>query len=148
NAGLTPVFVVRIRENGVGGYVSIGTGRGTGRVSAFPNWLRQHPREFACRGLNYHRTPAVGDQLVAVNNGLEINVSPARIGGFIDGQVSFGFVNQNLTVSGNATVNIPHCEPANITIERTEDGSISGEGDLAVQIANFGGSLHARYENG
>lgn len=148
NAGLTPVLVVRIRENRVEGYVSIGTGRGTPTVSGFPNWLRQHPREFGWLGLNVQRIPAVVNQIDAGNIRLEINGITVRIGGFIDGQVSFGFVNQNVTFSGNATVNIPHCEPAPISIERAEDGSISAEGDLAVQIANFGGSLHARYENG
>lgn len=148
NAGVTPVLVVRIRENRVEGYVSIGTGRGTPNVSAFPNWLRQHPQEFGWLGLNVQRIPTVVNQIDAGNIRLEINGIPVRIGGFIDGQVSFGFVNQNLTFSGNAAINIPHCEPANITIERTEEGSLIAEGDLAVQIANFGGSVHARYENG
>ena len=71
-----------------------------------------------------------------------------QLGGFIDGTDGFGFDNETVTFDASANVHVAGLTNAQLEIERSPEGVLSGRAELPVNLANFAGSVVAQFTNG
>lgn len=149
NINITPVLAVKIENNNISGYITVKTGN---RLVANPagliNAIKDHSREFGWAGININRIPNVQNTIEGGNLVLIANGIPVQLGGFVNGNLDFGIQGNAVTFSAAGTINVPNLDPVQITITKNEEGNITGEVDMAVNIANFNGSIHAAFLNG
>ncbi|OAB78805.1 eCIS core domain-containing protein [Cochleicola gelatinilyticus] len=149
NLNITPVLVTQIDANTISGYLTVQVGdRLVANPKGLVESLKEHSNEMGWLGIDVSRIPDVENTIDGGALRLAANSIPVEIGGFINGTLDFGIVGTNVTFRAGGTITVPNLDPAQITIERNEEGVLRGEADLAVNIANFNGSIHAAFING
>ncbi|MCA1991887.1 MAG: DUF4157 domain-containing protein, partial [Coleofasciculus sp. S288] len=149
DAGVNPVVAVRIQNSVIEGYVTVANRRGAvGNPRALVESIKDHSREMGWLGINVNRMPAPTNELREGILRLQVNDFPVTVGGYINGTGTFGLENETVTFRISATVRVPQLTESQLTIRRDPQGTLSGQGEIPVNIANFSGNLLAQYVNG
>ncbi|WP_264536429.1 DUF4157 domain-containing protein [Flavobacterium sp. N1736] len=146
---ITPALAIQIQNDAISGYVTVKTGdRLVGNPAGLINAIRDNSEAFGWVGIDVTSVPNVQNSIEGGNLTLTANGIPVRLGGFVNASLDFGIQGDAVTFRANGTIEVPNLNPTQITIERNTEGNITGEIDLAVNIANFNGAIHAAFLNG
>lgn len=146
---ITPVLAIQITNNNVNGYITVKTGdRLVGNPAGLINAIKDNSEAFGWIGIDVTSVPNVQNSIEGGNLTLTANGIPVQLGGFVNATLDFGIQGEAITFRANGTIEVPNLNPTQITIERNPEGNITGEIDLAVNIANFNGAIHAAFLNG
>ncbi|MDR7209465.1 DUF4157 domain-containing protein [Flavobacterium piscis] len=146
---ITPVLAVQIENSNITGYITVKAGdRLVGNPAGLINAIKDNSQAFGWVGIDVTSVPNIQNSIDGGNLTLTANGIPVQLGGFVNGSLDFGIQGENITFRASGTIEVPNMSPTQITIERNAEGNITGEIDIAVNMANFNGSLHAAFLNG
>ncbi|EJL64883.1 eCIS core domain-containing protein [Flavobacterium sp. CF136] len=146
---ITPVLAVQIENSNITGYITVKAGdRLVGNPAGLINAIKDNSQAFGWVGIDVSSVPNIQNNIDGGNLTLTANGIPVQLGGFVNGSLDFGIQGENITFRASGTIEVPNMSPTQITIERNAEGNITGEIDIAVNMANFNGSLHAAFLNG
>ncbi|WP_264522933.1 DUF4157 domain-containing protein [Flavobacterium sp. N502536] len=149
SVNITPALAVRIENNAISGYITVKTGdRLVANPAGLINAIKDNSEAFGWVGIDVTSVPNVQNSIEGGSLTLTANGIPVSLGGFVNATLDFGIQGDAITFRAGGTIEVPNLNPAQITIERNAEGNITGEVDLAVNIANFNGSIHAAFLNG
>lgn len=77
-----------------------------------------------------------------------VNDLSTTVAGFLDASGSFGMVGGAFVFELNTQVDVQGLAQGDFTIKRNENGAFSGEGEIAVAIANLNGKVKVTYAAG
>ncbi|OHT43385.1 eCIS core domain-containing protein [Flavobacterium tructae] len=146
---ITPVLAIQIENNNINGYITVKTGdRLVGNPAGLINAIKDNSETFGWIGIDVTSVPNVQNSIEGGNLTLTANGIPVQLGGFVNATLDFGIQGEAITFRASGSIEVPNLSPTQITIERNAEGNITGEIDLAVNMANFNGSIHAAFLNG
>ncbi|CAA9197840.1 eCIS core domain-containing protein [Flavobacterium collinsii] len=146
---ITPVLAIQIENNAIAGYITVKTGdRLVGNPAGLINAIKDNSETFGWIGIDVTSVPNVQNTIEGGNLTLTANGIPVQLGGFVNATLDFGIQGEVITFRASGSIEVPNLSPTQITIERNAEGNITGEIDLAVNMANFNGSIHAAFLNG
>lgn len=149
-ANVTPVLAVRVERGAISGYITIEGRKNApaGNPQALMEAIKSHSREFGWAGIDVGKLPEVKSELKEGTLTFQVNNFPFKLGGFLDGNASFGIHNEQVTFSGTANVRVGGAADAAMNIERNEEGVLKGETEANLTLAKFSGKLNAKYVGG
>ena len=148
-AEIQPVLAITIQNSNITGYASIARGRSfVKRPTALINAIKEHGDMLGWVGLDLNRFPSTTNSLENGVLNLRVSNFTFSLGGYIDGTGEFGLANSTVTFGAQANIHVQGLTDATLSINRNEEGSISGSVEVPVSIAKFSGNLNANYEDG
>ncbi|MFN8451264.1 MAG: DUF4157 domain-containing protein, partial [Anaerolineae bacterium] len=149
SAKVEPVLAVDIKDNVISGYVTISRGkRPAENPEALMAMIKSHSREFGWAGIDIGKLPDVKSSLKDGTLTFQVENFPIKLGGFIQGTANFGLVNEQVTFSGTANINVSGLGSGTLELKRDEKGTIAGKTELEVALAKFSGKVIANFAGG
>ncbi|MBL8165367.1 MAG: DUF4157 domain-containing protein, partial [Anaerolineae bacterium] len=133
-AGINPVLAVDIKAGAVSGYLTIATEKGAaGNPQDLMESIQKHSREFGWAGIDITKLPKIENKLEGGKLSLKANDIKIKIGGFVEGEASFGLENEAVTFAAKGHVRLGGLTEADVDITRDEKGVLSGNVEIPVQ---------------
>jgi hypothetical protein len=149
-AGLVPVLRVQIgatHANAITGYVALDSA--PGRASSLSQALGKSPEALGLAGFEL---PHLALENRLENGTLTVGTQKAmrfELGGWVQGQLSFGLVNETTTFEAIANVRARGLKDAELHLQRDAQGDVRGSAALSVDLGDkFAGAATASYDNG
>jgi hypothetical protein len=144
-----PCLVLSINGGKLMGFMSLWNGTKVPAANDLAMKLVSDPGMFGLQGIALDKSI----QLVnSINSGrLELGIRNAtvKVGGAFNGRISFGFEPDSgkVSFSGSADVNIKGLVNGSLTLERTSQGSITGNAQLGVNLTkNLSGAVNVKVD--
>lgn len=149
SVGIQPVLALRIRNNNISGYATIANGdRFIAKPRQLVKTIQEQSETLGWLGMEINQFPNTQNQLENGVFNLGVENFRFKLGGFLNGTGNFGLVNDSVTFNANATVSVRGLSETQISVERNEQGNLSGNVEVPVNFANFSGNVSANFRNG
>ena len=150
--GIIPAVSVILKDNELTGSVGILTVENQffGPEKIF-NWIQENTAKFGLDGVEI--MPGVSAQSITSNlypTCFKFTVSgiPIRLGGFLNGVFNCSLVNDILTFSVMADVQLPLLAPTKLYLQRDDTGKLSGQISTGFNIQKLNGIVEIKYNAG
>ncbi|XRE42839.1 hypothetical protein ACIVBQ_001043 [Tenacibaculum discolor] len=153
DAGVFPVLVLNSfgEEQNTTGFLSIRTGENvfTRDALGIIHKINENLEAMSFLGLSPIEV-AEGLENRFENGGLNFRANnlSANIDGYIEATGSLGITDSNLSFELNSTVDIAGLASGEFNVARGADGKLSGQANIAADIANISASLTVEYDDG
>ncbi|UTD15369.1 DUF4157 domain-containing protein [Tenacibaculum mesophilum] len=153
DAGVFPVLVLNSfgEEQSTTGFLSIRTGENvfTRDALGIIHKINENLEAMSFLGLSPIEV-AEGLENRFENGGLNFRANnlSANIDGYIEAIGSLGITDSNLSFELNSTVDIAGLASGEFNVARGADGKLSGQANIAADIANISASLTVEYDDG
>jgi hypothetical protein len=147
--GVEPVLRVGLDGNTLTGFVSLsGTEFGEDSTKALTRYVAANPTAMGWTGLDQVAFPSLENTIEGGQLSLLASGFTFRLGGFMDGSGEFGMQGETVVFSANATVAVEGLTDADLGLQRSESGALTGSARVPVAYDNFEGEVSAEFGNG
>lgn len=147
-AGLSPVLVVKVEDDVVTGYASVGTVGRQAPKGGLAEAIQKAPEVLGWAGMHIPTLPVATNQLEGGTFRFELKSFPFDIGNVLHGTATFGLTDETATFNATATVRVPRLDPVAVEIRRDDAGNLKADVAAGVQLPKFSGAVKVHYEGG